>query len=101
MAISLPRLARTGSGERCIDVPGIGRMRQGRQPGRHRIATDPLLMGQRLVFPKRTVETREAERTATLDAGASDLALDRREFERKRPHLLRKPCQHFGLESLD
>jgi hypothetical protein len=79
----------------------ISLLRLARQPGRHRISTDPLPMGQRLAFAKRTVETRIAERTTALDAGAGDLALDRREFKRKRPHLLRKTCQRFGLETLD
>src|SRR4029079_6287955 len=80
-AMSRLRITRRRSGKCCIDVPGIGRMRQHLQPGGHRVAVDPLLMGQHLAFAERAIEARVAECAATRDAGICHVALNRCEFK--------------------
>ena len=52
-----------------------------------------------LAFPKRGIEAGVAQGGATLDAGKSDLALNRRKLEGQRRHGSRHSLQGLGLET--
>src|SRR5262245_6563088 len=67
-----------------IDVAGVGRDRQCRQPTSDLLRALPAGMGQLLAFAERRIVAGEAECLATPQALLGDLVLDRGKFERQR-----------------
>src|SRR5260221_679624 len=66
----------------CVDVAGIGALRQAAKPARDLLSAHPVTMDEDMALTERRVVTRIAELSATLDASLRHAALDGGEFER-------------------
>src|SRR5262249_21825420 len=89
------------SGEQGIDIARIGLGWQLRKPARHLLGGLPSFAGEGQALAQYCPVAAIAERGATLDAGARQVQLDRRELERKGAGRPRQSGQHLGLEALD
>src|SRR4029077_4944622 len=77
----------------CIDVPGIGGMRQLGKPARDCLLIAPIIVFKNLAFAQGGVEACISKPGTTRDAFQRDIALDGGEFKRECWHQLRKPRQ--------
>src|SRR5437899_12989919 len=74
----------------CVDVAGIGAVRQGRQPALYRFGVDPLGKSEALSFAQSGVKAIEAEFAAAGQASNRDTPLQCGELEGERLQRSRK-----------
>src|SRR5580704_17138080 len=86
---------------RRIDISRVGAVREAQEPLDHLLGREFTRMDVGEAFAKKKFERLISDRRAAIDAGAGDVALDRRKFERQRLDRGGEAGERLGLVALD
>src|SRR6516164_4151954 len=86
---------------RPIDISRVGAVEEAHEPLGHLLRREFSRMDEGEAFAERSFEGVISDRRTTIDAGAGDVALDRRKFERQRLNRGGEAGEHLGLIALD